>query len=231
MAILEAVVLTCCLATGTPSVPTGATEILQPNNMYIEFSEELKPYLTEEQELFLKETNIPTEEVIDEVEQIEDECELKQAQEQERLELERIAAEIEEQQRLAEIEAKYQTVSDNISASIPRTPSPGLNWCAAWVTNVYLNAGYGRINGDACDMYWNYCFSANRDELRNGMMVAVPSWNGDYMSYTYGHIGIYIDGYVWHNVGSIVQTPLDEWIATYGQICETRWGYPFSIQN
>ena len=226
MAILEAVVLTCCLATGTPSVPTGATEILQPNNMYIEFSEELKPYLTEEQELFLKETNIPTEEVIDEVEQIEDECELKQAQEQARLEFERIAAELEEQQRLAEIEAKYQAVSDNISASISRTPSPGLNWCAKWVSMVYQNAGYGYIGGNADDMYYNYCDSSDRNELRNGMLVAVPSWNGSARSYEYGHIGIYIDGMVWHNIGPIQQTPLDEWIATYGQIEEVRWGFP-----
>lgn len=229
MAILEAIVLTCCLATGTPSIPDGATEILQPNNMYIEFSEELKPYLTEEQELFLKETNVPTEEVIDKVEQIEDECELKQQREKAEQELARIVAEIEEQQRLAEIEAKYQVVSDNISASISRTPSPGLNWCAKWVSMVYQNAGYGYVGGNACDMYWNYCFTSNRDELRNGMMVAVPSWNGSYMSYTYGHVGIYMDGYVWHNVGSISQTPLDEWIAAYGQISEVRWGFPFSI--
>lgn len=228
MELLSAVALTCCLLTGTPDVPTGVAENLQLNNIYIEFPQELKPYLTEEQEDFLETTYTTMDEGIrEQLTIILKECEEKKIQEEERLRAE------EEAKRIAEEQARYENacaeVGNRIASAIQGTSSPGLNWCAAWVTNVYLNAGYSRINGDACDMYWNYCFSANRDELRNGMMVAVPSWNGDYMSYTYGHIGIYIDGYVWHNVGSIVQTPLDEWIATYGQICETRWGYPFSI--
>ena len=98
-----------------------------------------------------------------------------------------------------------------------------------WCSMVYQNAGYAYMNGDACDMYWNYCSSANRDDLRNGMLVAVPSWNGGYMSLTYGHVGIYMDGNVWHNAGSIVCEPLDSWIATYGDLCEVRWGYPVSV--
>lgn len=230
MELLSAVALTCCLLTGTPDVPTGVAENLQLNNIYIEFPQELKPYLTEEQEDFLENTySMIDEKIQEQVITILEECEEKKIQEEERLRAE------EEAKRIAEEQARYENacaeVGSRVASAIQSTPSPGLNWCAAWVTNVYLNAGYDRINGDACDMYWNHCFSANKNELRNGMMVAVPSWNGDYMSYTYGHIGIYIDGYVWHNVGSIVQTPLDEWIATYGQISETRWGYPFSIQN
>ena len=67
------------------------------------------------------------------------------------------------------------------------------------------------------------------DELRDGMIIAVPTWNGDYMAYTYGHVGIYMDGKVWHNIGYIEVTSLESWIAQYGQIAEVRWGFPMSV--
>lgn len=228
MELLSAVALTCCLLTGTPDVPTGVAENLQLNNIYIEFPQELKPYLTEEQEDFLETTyTTMDEEIREQLTIILKECEEKKIQEEERLRAE------EEAKRIAEEQARYENacaeVGNRIASAIQSTPSPGLNWCAAWVTNVYLNAGYDRINGDACDMYWNYCSSANRDDLRNGMLVAVPSWNGGYMSLTYGHVGIYMDGNVWHNAGSIVCESLDSWIATYGDLCEVRWGYPVSV--
>lgn len=219
MELLSAVVLTCCLMTGTPDVPTGVAENLQMNSVYIEFPQELKPYLTEEQEAFLDNTyTLIDDEVQQQIDSIIQECEQKKAEEE---------ARIAEQERLAAEQAYYQQISDNISSAISRTPSPGLNWCAKWVSRVYQNAGYTYMNGNANDMYWKYCSSANREDLKNGMLVAVPSWNGDYMSYTYGHVGIYMDGTVWHNIGNIVQTPLDKWIATYGQIAETRWGFAF----
>lgn len=219
MELLSAVVLTCCLMTGTPDVPTGVAENLQMNSVYIEFPQELKPYLTEEQEAFLDNTyTLIDDEIQQQIDSIIQECEQKKAEEE---------AKIAEQERLAAEQAYYQQISDNISSAISRTPSPGLNWCAKWVSMVYQNAGYTYMNGNANDMYWKYCSSANREDLKNGMLVAVPSWNGDYMSYTYGHVGIYMDGTVWHNIGNIVQTPLDEWIATYGQIAETRWGFAF----
>lgn len=217
MELLSAVVLTCCLMTGTPDVPTGVAGNLQMNSVYIEFPQELKPYLTEEQEAFLDNTyTLIDDEIQQQIDGIIQECEQKKAEEE---------ARIAEQERLAAEQAYYQQISDNISFAISRTPSPGLNWCAKWVSAVYQNAGYSYLGGNACDMYWKYCSSANREDLRNGMLVAVPSWNGGYMSYTYGHVGIYMDGTVWHNAGNIVQTPLDEWIATYGQIAETRWGF------
>ena len=38
------------------------------------------------------------------------------------------------------------------------TPSPGQNWCAAWVTNVFRNAGVGYFGGNACDMFNAWCY-------------------------------------------------------------------------
>lgn len=226
MELLSAVALTCCLMTGTPDVPTGVAENLQMNSVYIEFPQELKPYLTEEQEAFLDNTyTLIDDETQQQIDSIIQECEQKKAEEEARIaEQKRLE---EEAARLAKEQAYYQQISDNISSAISRTPSPGLHWCAKWVSIVYQNAGYAYISGDACDMYWKYCSSANKEDLKNGMLIAVPSWNGGYMSYTYGHVGIYMDGTVWHNIGNIVQTPLDEWIATYGQIAETRWGFAF----
>ena len=228
MELLSAVALTCCLLTGTPDVPTGVAENLQLNNIYIEFPQELKPYLTEEQEDFLETIySMIDEEVQEQVITILEECEEKKIQEEERIAAEKEAA------RLAAEQERYEAACAEIGSkvwnAINSTGSPGLHLCAMWCSMVYQNAGYAYMNGDACDMYWNYCSSANRDDLRNGMLVAVPSWNGGYMSLTYGHVGIYMDGNVWHNAGSIVCESLDSWIATYGDLCEVRWGYPVSV--
>ena len=38
------------------------------------------------------------------------------------------------------------------------TPSPGKGWCAMWVSQVYQNAGFGYIGGNACDLYRRYAF-------------------------------------------------------------------------
>jgi hypothetical protein len=228
MAILEAVVLTCCLATGTPDVPTGVAENLQLNNIYIEFPQGLKPYLTEEQEDFLETTYTTVDDEIQiQVTEILTECEEKKIQEEERIKAE------EEAKRIAEEQAKYEArcaeVGNQILDAISRTGSPGSGWCAKWISMVYQNAGYRYISGNACDMYWNYCTSADRGQLKNGMLIAVPSWNGSYMSRAYGHVGIYIDGYVWHNVGSINKTPVDEWISQYGDLYQVQWGYPIEV--
>ena len=42
------------------------------------------------------------------------------------------------------------------------TPSPGQGWCAAWVTNVFRNAGVGYFGGNACDMFNAWCYSSDR---------------------------------------------------------------------
>ena len=58
------------------------------------------------------------------------------------------------------------------------TPSPGQNWCAAWVTNVFRNAGVGYFGGNACDMFNAWCYSSDRSALQVGMIVADSSHSG-----------------------------------------------------
>ena len=107
------------------------------------------------------------------------------------------------------------------------TGSPGAGYCAMWVSRVYQNAGCGYPSGDAKDMYWAYCTSSDRSQLEPGMIIAVPSHtNGDNWAQIYGHVGIYIgDGKVMHNIGAIVTTDLDSWIATFGTTYAVKWGW------
>lgn len=112
-----------------------------------------------------------------------------------------------------------------------RTPSTGAGWCAAWVSDVYANAGLGRISGNACDMYAAYCHSTDRSQLRVGMLVAVrSSSSGSSSGATYGHVGIYIgDNKVIHNAGTVEVCDLDRWIATYCKWSPAGWGFPPNV--
>ena len=112
-----------------------------------------------------------------------------------------------------------------------RTPSPGVGWCAMWVSMVYENAGLGYIGGNACDMYANYCHSTDRSELKVGMLVAVrSSSSGTSAGATYGHVGIYIgDGKIMHNIGGIETWDLDDWINQYCKWSPVGWGFPPNV--
>lgn len=113
-----------------------------------------------------------------------------------------------------------------------RTPSPGASYCAAWVSNVYENAGLPRPGGNACCQYLSFCTSTDRSQLKVGMVIGVQrsptsnsNWCGGHLGY--GHVGIYIgDGKVMENVGHIATTDLDSWIAYNGQLSQPRWGFP-----
>lgn len=109
-----------------------------------------------------------------------------------------------------------------------RTPCPGPSLCATWVSNVFRNAGVGWFGGDACDMYWAYCHSTDRSQLKVGMLVAVPKSSASGAGAIYGHVGIYVgDGMVMHSTGGAVVTEsLDSWIATYGNYSTVKWGFP-----
>lgn len=96
------------------------------------------------------------------------------------------------------------------------TSSPGADWCAAWVTDVFVNAGIGHWSGNACDMYKMYCVSKDKSKLKPGMIIAVDSWNGNEASRTYGHVGIYVgNNKVKDNIGYIDESTLDSWINHY----------------
>lgn len=113
-----------------------------------------------------------------------------------------------------------------------RTPSPGAGYCAAWVSNVYENAGLPRPGGNACCMYRSFCTSTDRSQLKVGMVIGVqrsPTSNsnscGDHLGY--GHVGIYIgNGKVMENIGHIATTDLDQWLSYNGKLCQPKWGYP-----
>lgn len=107
------------------------------------------------------------------------------------------------------------------------TPSPGQNWCAAWVTNVFRNAGVGYFGGNACDMFNAWCYSSNRSALQVGMIVADSSHSGTGTpGLLYGHVGIYVGGgIVMSNEGAITSRSLDSFIGFYGTGSGVRWGW------
>ena len=107
------------------------------------------------------------------------------------------------------------------------TPSPGQNWCAAWVTNVFRNAGVGYFGGNACDMFNAWCYSSDRSALQVGMIVADSSHSGTGApGLLYGHVGIYIGGgIVMSNEGAITSKSLDSFISFYGTGSGVRWGW------
>ena len=107
------------------------------------------------------------------------------------------------------------------------TPSPGQNWCAAWVTNVFRNAGVGYYGGNACDMFNAWCYSSNRSALQVGMIVADSSHSGTGApGLIYGHVGIYVGGgIVMSNEGAITSRSLDSFVGFYGTGSGVRWGW------
>ena len=125
--------------------------------------------------------------------------------------------------QIAGASARQQTVV-NMCYS---TPSPGLNWCAAWVTNVFRASGVGYYGGNACDMYSAWCHSSNRNELKVGMIIADSSHSGTGTpGLLYGHVGIYIgNNKVMSNEGAITIKSLDRFISFYGTGSGCKWGW------
>ena len=107
------------------------------------------------------------------------------------------------------------------------TPSPGLNWCAAWVTNVFRNAGVGYFGGNACDMFNAYCHSSDRNTLKVGMIVADSSHFGTGTpGLQYGNVGIYVgNNKVMSNEGAITTKSLQDFINFYGTGSGVKWGW------
>lgn len=107
-------------------------------------------------------------------------------------------------------------------------PYAGYGYCAFWVSNVYQRAGYGEVKGNACDQYYRWCRSSNINDLKPGMIIAVPKWGGSELGQIYGHVGVYIGyGRVRHNSSDsiISECSLDEWLDKYGDLTTPKWGY------
>lgn len=105
-------------------------------------------------------------------------------------------------------------------------PSPGPGLCAMWVSQVYSASGLGYPGGNACDMYNQWCVSANLSDLKPGMIVAVSSHAHTTAGRIYGHIGIYVgNGTIRDNVGYVRTMSLNEWIDYYSTTVTVRWGW------
>ena len=101
--------------------------------------------------------------------------------------------------------------------------------CAGWVYTVYLNAGiYSQMPRCAGWYAENFCYSSNRNDLRPGMVVAVPTHPYTEAGKIYGHVGIYVgDGIVRDFAGGSVRSvPIDDWINSYSSPgIPVRWGW------
>ena len=107
------------------------------------------------------------------------------------------------------------------------TGSTGAGFCAAWVSNVFSNAGVGRFYGNACDMYYSWCYSTDQSAIEPGMIIAVPTLGGSAAALIYGHVGIYIGGgMVRHCLSGVVRSQsLSSWISQLGALSTPRWGW------
>ena len=107
------------------------------------------------------------------------------------------------------------------------TGSTGAGFCAAWVSNVFSNAGVGRFYGNACDMYYSWCYSTDQSAIEPGMIIAVPTLGGSAAALIYGHVGIYIGGgMVRHCLSGVVRSQsLSSWISQLGAMSTRRWGW------
>ena len=120
------------------------------------------------------------------------------------------------------------TGSGSLSAVISAchsTPSPGSGLCAAWVTNVFQNAGVGSFWGNADDMYYSWCHTSPSN-IQPGMIVAVNSSPASAAGRIYGHIGIYVGGgTVMDNVGYVRSTSLSYWTSYYSALAVPLCGW------
>lgn len=107
------------------------------------------------------------------------------------------------------------------------TGSTGAGFCAAWVSNVFSNAGVGRFYGNAVDMYYSWCYSTDQSAIEPGMIIAVPTLGGSAAALIYGHVGIYIGGgMVRHCLSGVVRSQsLSSWISQLGALSTPRWGW------
>lgn len=122
------------------------------------------------------------------------------------------------------------TKQQRVVSSCGVTPSAGYGYCAAWVSDVFTNAGLGRVGGNADDMYNAWCTSSDKSKLKVGMIIAVSSHPHTQAGQIYGHVGVYVGGNtVMDNIGYIRSINVDQWIRYYGGIVTPRWGWANGI--
>ncbi len=132
---------------------------------------------------------------------------------------------------LSETKVNYVTDAQKKIADIARRNAgtypcdPG--YCAAWVSGVYMAAGYSFKGANAIDFWlnWSESGSTDIDNIPIGAVVVGSSGGGE-LGNLYGHVGIYIgDGMVAENIGSFNIMPLDKWAARQTGYCRGYHGY------
>ena len=105
-------------------------------------------------------------------------------------------------------------------------PSPGVGLCSEWVSEVFYPVLGSYPNGDACDMFWNWCHSRDISQLKVGMIVAVPTHTHTNAGARWGHIAIYVgNGMIMDNIGYIRTTSLAWWLNYYHTTATPQWGW------
>lgn len=105
-------------------------------------------------------------------------------------------------------------------------PSPGVGLCSEWASEVFYPVLGSYPNGDACDMFWNWCHSRDISQLKVGMIVAVPTHTHTNAGARWGHIAIYVgNGMVMDNIGYIRTTSLAWWLNYYHTTATPQWGW------
>lgn len=105
-------------------------------------------------------------------------------------------------------------------------PSPGVGLCSEWVSEVFYPVLGSYPNGDACDMFWNWCHSRDISQLKVGMIVAVPTHTHTNAGARWGHIAIYVgNGMVMDNIGYIRTISLAWWLNYYHTTATPQWGW------
>ncbi|MCI6844642.1 MAG: phage tail tip lysozyme [Coriobacteriaceae bacterium] len=132
--------------------------------------------------------------------------------------------------------ASASAVQQAIAQATTSTTANGRGWCAQWVSNCYAKAGVS-VGGNANDMFWAFCKSSDRSQLRVGMIVGTYKSAATGDGAQFGHVGIYIgDGRVssWTTRGGVTRVytdSLDDFISMYGRYAPVRWGFPPAVQE
>lgn len=115
--------------------------------------------------------------------------------------------------------------------SCDQTPWPGKALCAAWVSQVFVNAGEPSVDGDACDLARNWCTTDDLAQLRPGMIIAVTSHSRTENGKIWGHVCIYEGNGIVRDSGTygVRRSQLGSWLAWFGTDESPRWGWANGI--
>ena len=130
-------------------------------------------------------------------------------------------------ENVANMTARQQAVIDACDI----TPWPGRGYCAAWVSDVFVNAGEPAVDGDACDIARAWCASDDLSELKPGIVIAVTTHERTENGLIWGHVCIYAGNGLVRDSGatSTRWVTLGSWFAWYGTLEAPHWGWANGI--